>query len=57
VVKEKRYFAPTATTKQGGVPAEAQSYRDGGVAPKHKVPEDIAPQVASSRVFPGEKIN
>ena len=28
---------------QGGGPAKDQSSRDGGVAPKHKVPGDIAP--------------
>ncbi len=28
---------------QDGDPAEDQSSRDGGVAPKHKVPGDIAP--------------
>ena len=39
---------------QGGGPAGDQSFWDRGVASNHKVPEEIAPRVGSSRRFPGE---
>jgi hypothetical protein len=50
VVKEQSYFAPT--TKQGSGPAEALSFRDGGAAPRCKVPGRIG--LDSDRTFPGE---
>ena len=54
VVKEERYFAPNEIDAQGGGPAGDQSFWDRGVASNHKVPEEIAPRVGSSRRFPGE---
>jgi len=44
--EEKRYFAPMNDAQDGG-PDEDQSFRDGGVVPKQKVPGDIAPRVSS----------
>jgi hypothetical protein len=53
IVKEKRYFAPNEDV-QGGDPAGDQSFREGGVALKRKVPGEIAPRVESFRRFPDE---
>jgi hypothetical protein len=54
VVKEKGYFAQTERRAGTAVPAGDQSSRDGGVAPKYKVPGEIVLRVDSSRWFPGE---
>jgi hypothetical protein len=45
VVEEKSYFAQRPSRVAN--PAEALSFRDGGVAPKHQVPEKIGLELFS----------
>ena len=53
MVKEEKHFA-NRFDAQGGGPAGVQSFRDAGVVPKHKVPEEFVPRVGFPRPFPGE---